>query len=336
MPAPVIKNVRTFEDGDYVVLHHEVHWPNRKVMFEIFRFEDRLAAEHWSGIADHPETSVNGHSMIDGPTEIKDRSKTRENKELVRSFIQDVFINGQFELMQNYLDPNLIQHNPNLDNTIDGLINGVQELQQKGRRVQFERIHYVLGEGNFVLALSEGKFGGMHTAFFDLFRIEEGKIVEHWDVLQEVPEKMAHENGMFKLSLYRRIGGYDAIAGFVDLAFPRVAAHPHLAHFFVGHSDESKYRQRQLIVDKLCNTLQGPVVYIGRPLETVHRGLNITPEQWSTFMTSITSPMDERQGGKSKARTRCTNFPRSMAILKLKEHRIGWRRILISRLRWIT
>ena len=116
------------------------------------------------------------------------------------------------------------------------------------------------------MSLSEGKFDTRHTAFFDLFRIEKGKIVEHWDVLQEVPEKMAHDNGMFKLPLYRRLGGYDAIAGFVDFAFPRVAGHPALAHFFIGHSHESKYRQRQLIVDKICSALQGPVVYIGRPL----------------------------------------------------------------------
>ena len=144
------------------------------------------------------------------------------------------------------------------------------------------------------MSLSEGKFDTRHTAFFDLFRIEEGKIVEHWDVLQEVPEKMAHDNGMFKLPLYRRLGGYDAIAGFVDLAFPRVATHPALAHFFIGHSHESKYRQRQLIVDKLCSTLQGPVVYIGRPLATVHRGLNITQKQWNTFMEIIENAMDER------------------------------------------
>jgi predicted SnoaL-like aldol condensation-catalyzing enzyme len=294
IPAPVIKNIRAFEDGNFVVLHHEIHWPNRKAMFEIFRFEDGLAAEHWSGVADHPQTTVNGHSMLDGETEIKDHGKTEANKSRVKAFLQNVFIDGHFDQMQNYLDPQLIQHNPDLDNTVEGLIRGVQEMQQKGIQVQFEKIHFVLGEGNFVLTLSEGKFGGKHTAFYDLFRVENEKIVEHWDVLQEVPEKMAHENGMFKVSLYKRLGGYDAIAAFVDLAFPRVAVHPDLAHFFIGHSSESKYRQRQLIVDKLCHTLQGPVVYIGRPLESVHQGLNITPEQWDTFMKIIIHAMDER------------------------------------------
>jgi hemoglobin len=120
--------------------------------------------------------------------------------------------------------------------------------------------------------------------------------VEHWDVLQEIPtpESQAHGNGFFQPVLYKRIGGYDAICGFVDLAFPRVAAHPQLEKYFIGHSMESKYRQRQLIVDKLSSTLQGPTVYLGRKLETVHKGLNITAAEWNTFMEILTKAMEER------------------------------------------
>jgi hemoglobin len=97
-----------------------------------------------------------------------------------------------------------------------------------------------------------------------------------------------------KDSLYKRLGGYDAIAGFVDLAFPRVAAHPQLQKFFIGHAMDSKYRQRQLIVDKLSSTLQGPTIYLGRSLESVHKGLNISVEDWNTFMEILSQAMDER------------------------------------------
>ena len=221
--------------------------------------------------------------------------------------------------MQEYVHPELIQHNPNLDNTANGWVIGMQELQQNGNQVKFQKVHHVFGEGNFVMSLSEGKFDTRHTAFFDLFRIEKGKIVEHWDVLQEVPEKMAHNNGMFKLPLYRRLGGYDAIAGFVDFAFPRVAGHPALAHFFIGHSHESKYRQRQLIVDKICSALQGPVVYIGRPLAMVHRGLNITQEQWNTFMEIIENAMDERGIMEEEKRDFIFTFENSFRSLTVEE-----------------
>ena len=54
-----------------------------------------------------------------------------------------------------------------------------------------------VAEGKFVLAASEGMFGGKPTAFFDLFRVDNGKIAEHRDVMADIPAKMAHGNGKF-------------------------------------------------------------------------------------------------------------------------------------------
>jgi predicted SnoaL-like aldol condensation-catalyzing enzyme/truncated hemoglobin YjbI len=294
IPSPKINNVRSFEDGDFVVLHHDVKWPNRKAMFEVFRFENGLAAEHWSGIADHPEKTANGHSMLDGATEITDKNLTQKNKELVISFVETVLIKGHFNRLSDFYHPEIVQHNPFIDNTVSGLWRGVEALQKQGISFQIKKIFKVFAEGNFVLVCSEGEFAGKHTAFFDLFRVDNNIIVEHWDVLQEIPEKMAHDNGFFKASLYKRIGGYDAIAGFVDLAFPRVAANPRLEKYFIGHAEDSKYRQRQLIIDKLSHTLQGPTIYLGRALESVHRGLNITAGEWDIFMQILSQTMDER------------------------------------------
>ena len=294
IPAPKIQNVRSFEDGDFVVLHHDVMWPNRKSMFEVFRFENGLAAEHWSGIADHPEKTANGHSMLDGATEITDTHLTQKNKGLVTSFVETVLIKGQFNRLTDFYHPEVIQHDPFIDNTVSGLLKGFEALQKQGISIQIKKVFKVFGEGNFVLVCSEGEFAGKYTAFFDLFRVEKNVIVEHWDVLQEIPQKMAHDNGFFKASLYKRIGGYDAIAGFVDLAFPRVAANDQLGKYFIGHAEESKYRQRQLIIDKLSSTLQGPTIYLGRPLESVHKGLNIAASEWDIFMQILTQAMDER------------------------------------------
>ena len=95
-------------------------------------------------------------------------------------------------------------------------------------------------------------------------------------------------------TLYQRLGGYDAIAGFVDTAFPRVAAHPQLNHLFRGHSRDSQFRQRQLIVDALCAAAGGPCVYIGRPMKPVHVGLGITEAEWKVFMGVIEKAAGER------------------------------------------
>ena len=197
MLAPQIRTVRTFTDDAYIVLHHDVQWPNRKAMFEIFRMEGGLAAEHWSGIQDHPATTANGHSMVDGATEVTDLANTKNNKALAKSFVETVLIKGEFDKILDFYHPDIIQHNPFIDNTVPGLVSGIGELQKQGITLQIQKIWKVFGDGNFVLVCSTGLFAGKSTAFFDLFRAEKGKIVEHWDVVQEIPEKQAHGNGFF-------------------------------------------------------------------------------------------------------------------------------------------
>ncbi len=65
--------------------------------------------------------------------------------------------------------------------------------------MKFDTIHKDLGEGNFVLAISEGRFGGKHCSFYDLHRIENGKVVEHLDTVEEIlpREKWKNNNGKF-------------------------------------------------------------------------------------------------------------------------------------------
>lgn len=59
--------------------------------------------------------------------------------------------------------------------------------------------HQVLAEGNYVLAVSEGTYGGVPTAYYDLWRVENGKIAEHWDVMESIadPSTWANANGKF-------------------------------------------------------------------------------------------------------------------------------------------
>ena len=65
--------------------------------------------------------------------------------------------------------------------------------------MKYDRIHQVLGEGDFVLVVSEGSFGGKPTSFYDLFRVEGGKIAEHWDTIETIPAKndWKNQNGKF-------------------------------------------------------------------------------------------------------------------------------------------
>jgi len=90
------------------------------------------------------------------------------------------------------------QHNPGVGDGLDGLSKAL-DMAKQGLPMEYHTLHKVIGEGNFVLTLSEGQFAGKHVAFYDLFRVESGKIVEHWDVIQDIPPKESwkNQNGKF-------------------------------------------------------------------------------------------------------------------------------------------
>ena len=70
-------------------------------------------------------------------------------------------------------------------------------MAEQGIQMIYTGVHMVVAEGDFVFTASEGTLGGTPTAFYDLFRVADGKIVEHWDVIAEIPADMAHDNGKF-------------------------------------------------------------------------------------------------------------------------------------------
>lgn len=94
-------------------------------------------------------------------------------------------------------------------------------------------------------------------------------------------------------SLYKRLGGYDAIAAVVDDFVPRLAGDPQLAKFFAGHSKDSLGKIRQHVVDFLCNATGGPCVYIGRDMKTAHAGLGITAADWDLSVKHLTATLDK-------------------------------------------
>ena len=82
---------------------------------------------------------------------------------------------------------------------LSGLGKALEALATQGITLKSDTVHRVFGEGNFVLVVSEGRFGGKLTAFYDLFRVEKGKIAEHWDTIEAISEKKdwKNNNGKF-------------------------------------------------------------------------------------------------------------------------------------------
>ena len=94
-------------------------------------------------------------------------------------------------------------------------------------------------------------------------------------------------------TLYKRLGGYDAMAAVTDDFLRRLTSDPGFARLFSGHSTDSLKKIRQLIVDQLCAATGGPCVYIGRDMKSTHAGLGITEKDWDTTVRHLTATLDE-------------------------------------------
>ncbi len=198
--SPRVNIVRVFEDGDYVFGHTEYDFTTRNIGFEVFRFEGEQAVEHWDNIQRRQGPNASGHSMVDGPTEVTDLGRTEANRELVRSFIEQVCIGRRLEKLADYIeDGDFTQHSPRISDGLPALRAALQAAPESGDASEYRRLHRVLAEGNFVLAASEGSADGLHSAFYDLFRVADGKIVEHWDTVEAIPPRSEwkNDNGKF-------------------------------------------------------------------------------------------------------------------------------------------
>lgn len=192
---PRVNIVRIFSDGDYVFGHTEYDFATRRIGFEVFRFEGDQAVEHWDNIQPRLGPNPSGRSMVDGPTHAADLELTEENRATARAFVEEVLINRNLEKLDAFIeDAPFIEHNPAMG---DGL--AALRAALEGPAIAYQKLHRVLAEGNFVLCVSEGQREGVHTSFYDLFRLEGGKIAEHWDTTEKVPpaSEWKNDNGKF-------------------------------------------------------------------------------------------------------------------------------------------
>jgi len=212
---PVLKKInikptvhRVIAEGDMVVMHTtyenaQALGGDTMVAFDVFRIENGKIAEHWDNLQAAVDLSktASGNTMTDGATKITDHHKTAENKALVKAFVRDVLQGAAPDKITDYISTETyIQHNPGIGNGLDGLGKALAAMAEAGQAMAYNKTHIIVAEGNFVFTASEGTLGDTPTAFFDLFRIEDGKIVEHWDTVSPIPpaSEMAHRNGKFE------------------------------------------------------------------------------------------------------------------------------------------
>jgi hemoglobin len=101
-------------------------------------------------------------------------------------------------------------------------------------------------------------------------------------------------------TLYKRLGGYDAIAAVTDEFIVRLVTDKKLSRFFTGTSTDSKKRIRQMVVEQLCAAAGGPCIYVGRDMKTSHSGLGITEEDWKTAVDHLVATLNKFKVGKKE------------------------------------
>jgi predicted SnoaL-like aldol condensation-catalyzing enzyme len=120
------------------------------------------------------------------------------NKKIVVDFYEKGLNQKDFDAAAKYFGPRYIQHNPGAGNGPEGFKRLVTFLKEKFPNSHSE-IKRVIAEGDLVVlhVHSVREPGERGRAIVDIFKVEDGKIVEHWDVIQDIPEKSANENTMF-------------------------------------------------------------------------------------------------------------------------------------------
>ena len=196
---PKVTFMRVFEDGDFAFAHNEYDFSEVEAAFEVFRFEDGKAVEHWDNLQPLRPPNPSGRTMLDGETAIADLDKTGANKELAAGFAQQVLVERRTDLIETYMADDLIQHDPEL---ADGAaaFRAALEAERRGEpRLAYRKVHRVLGEGNFALCMMEGRKDGVHSGMYSLLRIAGGRIVEHWNTVASIaPEsEWRNNNGKF-------------------------------------------------------------------------------------------------------------------------------------------
>jgi predicted SnoaL-like aldol condensation-catalyzing enzyme len=190
---------RVLADGDLVALHGTYHGfgPEPLVAFDIFRVADGKLAEHWDALTPVVSPTASGRTQTDGPTLVTEPDRTEANRALVTEFANKVLIGGDLSVLTDYISTLWYdQHNPEAADGLDGFGAAAARWAEQGKFLHYKTVHRVIADGEFVLLQSEGEFG-VPVAYYDLFRVAGGRIVEHWDVIATIPASLPHHNGLF-------------------------------------------------------------------------------------------------------------------------------------------
>jgi predicted SnoaL-like aldol condensation-catalyzing enzyme len=166
--------MRLICDNNLIAVHSQVEFMGKdNAVVDLYRIENGLLAEHWDAVQEIVDSVPN----VVGTIELDNQEQTAVNQKTVKDFVKQVLVDKQTYKSINFLSENL-------------------SLSDFGLDYDNFKLHRLIGEHNFVLTQSEIEVKGTRFVQYDIYRLSNRLIVEHWTVKQIIPEKMAHSNGM--------------------------------------------------------------------------------------------------------------------------------------------
>jgi predicted SnoaL-like aldol condensation-catalyzing enzyme len=201
-PDRDIRIVRAFEDGQYVFVQaHQIldggvtQW----ITTDLFDTDaDDRIVEHWDVISAFTGPNPSGHTQVDGSTEIGDLELTEANKAAIAKYARVVLQGGDFRRIAYFVSATVVQHSPRVADGLTAFKQFREGLAAAGKSFAYRDAHRIVGSGNFVVTYSLVEIGSDELAVFDVFRLKNGLIVEHWDNMEPIPSpEQARNSGKF-------------------------------------------------------------------------------------------------------------------------------------------
>jgi predicted SnoaL-like aldol condensation-catalyzing enzyme len=183
---------RVIAENDLVALHGRyTGWMSAPLaVFDLFRVRGGRIVEHWDCVRAEARLTRSGHSMLDGTKASNEDALTPESRQLVEDMMERVFLAGEPTELGSFLAGDfLIEHVPEAGDGGYGFTAWWNAHERSGSALRYKDVDQIVAEGELVFTRSIGLVGGRPASFCDLFRLERGKVAEHWGIAEVAPAR---------------------------------------------------------------------------------------------------------------------------------------------------